>query len=60
LKVKVADLDSDLQDGAGVGNFYVQPTPPEGGPNTGWVNSTNYKLYAWDTDVEVWVQVLTQ
>lgn len=39
------------------GNFYVQSTAPTGSANSGWVNTTNMKLYVWDVNSEVWTQV---
>lgn len=53
LQTQITNNDSDI---AASGRFFVQATPPTGGPNSGWVNTTNLKLYVWDTDESVWVQ----
>ena len=39
------------------GRFYVQSTPPSGGPNSGWVNTTNMRLSVWDESSDTWVEV---
>ena len=54
LSNRIDDLDSDLD---ARGSFYVQATPPSGSANSGWVNTTNMKLYVWDTVAETWTQV---
>ena len=53
LQTQITNNDSDI---AASGRFFVQATPPTGGPNSGWVNTTNMKLYVWDTDESIWVQ----
>lgn len=54
LSKRIDDVDSDLN---ARGSFYVQATAPSGSANSGWVNTTNMKLYVWDVDGEVWTQV---
>ena len=53
LSARISDHDSDI---ATKGRFFVQATPPNGGPNSGWVNTTNMRLYVWDTEESTWVQ----
>jgi len=52
--VLAARLDSDIST---KGRFYVQSTPPSGGPNSGWVNTTNMRLHVWSTTTSVWTEV---
>ena len=54
LSSRIDDNDSDI---AQKGRFYVQSTAPSGGPNSGWVNTTNMKLHVWDNDT--WIEVVT-
>ena len=54
LSARIDNNDSDI---ALKGRFYVQATAPSGGPNSGWVNTTNMKLHIWDSDT--WVEVVT-
>jgi hypothetical protein len=54
LTTRLNDHDSDLNN---TGRFYVQATPPSGGPNSGWVNTTNMRLHVWDETADVWVEV---
>ena len=50
-------LDGHDSDIALRGRFYVQPTPPSGGPNSGWVNTNNMRLHIWDETTSVWTEV---
>ena len=54
LSARLNDHDSDI---ALRGRFYVQPTPPSGGPNSGWVNTNNMRLHVWDETTSVWTEV---
>ena len=54
-----ARLDGHDSDISLRGRFYVQPTAPSGGPNSGWVNTTNMKLNVWDETSDGWVEVVT-
>lgn len=54
LAARIDDLDSDVA--SQTGNFYVQATAPEGTANSGWVNTSDLKLYIWDVTNEVWIQ----
>ena len=54
LSNRLNDLDSDIN---ARGSFYVQATPPTGSENSGWVNTTNMKLYVWDVVESTWVQI---
>lgn len=54
LSARITDNDSDISTS---GKFYVQATPPTGGPHSGWVNTTNMKLNVWDTGSEVWTEI---
>ena len=54
-----ARLDGHDSDIALRGRFYVQSTAPSGGPNSGWVNTTNMKLNVWDETSDAWVEVVT-
>ena len=42
LTARIDEHDSDLDN---KGRFYVQATPPSGGPNSGWVNTTNMNIF---------------
>jgi hypothetical protein len=55
LQTQITNNDSDI---AASGRFFVQATPPTGGPNSGWVNTTNMRLHVWDTDEGVWVETV--
>ena len=54
LTARIDGHDSDLDN---KGRFYVQATPPSGGPNSGWVNTTNMKLHVFDTTTDTWIEV---
>ena len=54
LSARLDGHDSDLETR---GRFYVQSTPPSGGPNSGWVNTTNMRLHVWDESVATWIEV---
>ena len=54
LSARIDGHDSDLNT---KGRFYVQATPPSGGPNSGWVNTTNMKLHVFDTTTDTWIEV---
>ena len=56
LSARLNDHDSDI---ALRGRFYVQPTPPSGGPNSGWVNTNNMRLHVWDVSTGTWTEVVT-
>ena len=56
LSSRIADNDSDISNS---GRFFVQAEEPSGGPNSGWVNTTNMKLHVWDENQNTWVQVVT-
>jgi hypothetical protein len=56
LSSKISDNDSDISNS---GRFFVQAEEPSGGPNSGWVNTTNMKLHVWDQNQNTWVQVVT-
>jgi len=54
LSARLDGHDSDLDN---KGRFYVQATPPSGGPNSGWVNTNTLKLHIWDESIDTWVEV---
>lgn len=54
LSARIDGHDSDLDT---KGRFYVQATAPSGGPNSGWVNTTNMKLHVFDTTTDTWIEV---
>lgn len=54
LSARIDGHDSDLET---KGRFYVQSTAPSGGPNSGWVNTTNMRLHVWDENVSTWIEV---
>ena len=54
LSARLNDHDSDI---ALRGRFYVQSTPPSGGPNSGWVNTNTMRLAVWDETTSVWTEV---
>jgi len=55
LQTQITNNDSDI---AASGRFFVQATPPTGGPNSGWVNTTNMKLHIYDVEEGVWVETV--
>lgn len=54
ISARIDGHDSDINT---KGRFFVQSTPPSGGPNSGWVNTTNMRLNVWDESSDTWVEV---
>lgn len=54
LSARIDGHDSEIST---KGRFYVQPTRPSGGHNSGWVNTTTMKLHVFDVTTDTWIEV---